>query len=122
MEQESSSQVCLFRHIKEKIPANLSFVHEVSELLGISYDSAYRRIRGEKELSMEELQTLCQHYAVSVDSFFNLRRDCIIFHSVPIGDGGKTFGEWLQSISVDMHGIRDASSPEIFYFAKDIPL
>lgn len=121
MEQDASSQVCLFRHIREKIPANLSFVHEVSELLGISYDSAYRRIRGEKELSMEELQTLCQHYTVSVDSFFNLKRDCIIFQSVPIGDGGKTFGEWLQSIAVDMHGIHDSSSHEIFYFAKDIP-
>jgi hypothetical protein len=122
MGQETSSQVCLFRQIKEKIPSNLSFVHEVSELLGISYDSAYRRIRGEKELAMEELEKLCQHYSISVDAFFNLSRDCIMFNSLPIGDNGKTFGEWLQSIVADMRGIHDAHDREIYYFAKDIPL
>ncbi len=122
MGQEISSQINLFKQIREKIPANLSFVHEVSELLGISYDSAYRRIRGEKELSMEELQKLCQHYSISVDTFFNLSKECIIFHSVPIGDGGKTFGEWLQSISADLRMIHESHEREIYYFAKDIPL
>lgn len=37
-----------FDHIKERLPTHLSLVDEVAELLSISNDSAYRRIRGEK--------------------------------------------------------------------------
>jgi len=57
MNQEKSTQELLFQVIKQRLPSNLSFVHDISDLLGISYDSAYRRIRGEKELSMEEIKT-----------------------------------------------------------------
>jgi len=52
MKKIDSIQEILFQSIKTKLPPNISFVHNLSELLGISYDSAYRRIRGEKELSL----------------------------------------------------------------------
>jgi hypothetical protein len=122
MEPEPSTQVALFRTIKERLPSNLSFVHEVSELLEISYDSAYRRIRGEKELSMDELRKICHTYRISIDSFFNLSRDCILFHSVSLGQSGKTFAQWLQEIYEDMKVIHSAHEKEIMYFAKDIPV
>ncbi len=58
----------LFFRIKGKLPPNISFVHEISESLEISYDSAYRRIRGVKELSISELFRLCNKYGISIDS------------------------------------------------------
>jgi hypothetical protein len=122
MELETSTQVALFKTIKDRLPSNLSFVHEVSELLEISYDSAYRRIRGEKELSMDELRKICHHYRISIDSFFNLSRDCILFRSVSIGGNGTTFADWLQRIHSDMKLIHSAHDKEIIYFAKDIPV
>lgn len=63
----------LFSRIKESLPPNISFVHEISELLEISYDSAYRRIRGEKELSISELTLLCSKYDLSVDQLIKLQ-------------------------------------------------
>ena len=122
MELETTSQVALFKAIRERIPSNLSFVHEVSELLGISYDSAYRRIRGEKELSMDELRKLCHHHSISIDSFFNLGRDSILFHTSSIGDNGITFASWLENIYEDMRTIHAAKTKEVVYFAKDIPI
>jgi len=55
-------QSLLFQQIKEKTHPHLSLVDEISELLEISYDSAYRRIRGEKALSMGELSKVSQHF------------------------------------------------------------
>ena len=54
----NQTQILFFNHIKTKIPPYLSFVDEVAEDLSISNDSAYRRIRGEKPLSLEEAQVL----------------------------------------------------------------
>jgi len=77
-------QTLLFHQIKEKLPQHLSLVDEISELLEISYDSAYRRIRGEKVLSMGELNKVSQHFGFSVDALFNLKSNNVVFKHVPI--------------------------------------
>ncbi len=57
----------LFGEIKRKIGENGSAADEIAGLLGISSDSAYRRMRGEKNISLDELYTLCSHYKISLD-------------------------------------------------------
>ena len=47
-----------FRQIKQKLPSHLSMADEIATLLNISQDSAYRRIRGEKPLTIDEIQLL----------------------------------------------------------------
>ena len=64
MSEHSGVQEHLFEQVKNRLAPNLSFVHELSELLGISYDSTYRRIRGQKDLSLEELKLICTHYSI----------------------------------------------------------
>lgn len=122
MEKESSIQQVLFQSIKERIPNHVSFVHDISELLGISYDSAYRRIRGEKELTLSELQTLCAHYQISLDTLFCIDSRHILFNSMAIGEQGLTFVQWLQNILAEIKDIHSCKEKEIFYSAKDIPI
>ena len=57
-------QVLLFQHIKALLPPQLSVVEEIAGVLEISTDSAYRRIRGEKPISFEDLQKLCTRYLI----------------------------------------------------------
>jgi hypothetical protein len=117
-----SIQEILFQDIKTKLPSNISFVHDLSELLGISYDSAYRRIRGEKELSLEELKSICIHYNVSVDSLFNFKSNQVIFNSLALGEDGFTFENWLQSLLEGIKRIHSCQQREIIYAAKDLPV
>ena len=71
--EATNVQVLFFQHIKNNLPPHLSMVDEVAELLNISNDSAYRRIRGEKAIAFEELQVLCSKYKISLDQFLHLR-------------------------------------------------
>jgi hypothetical protein len=41
------AQLQFFKHIKSILPAHLSLVDAVADVLEVSNDSAYRRIRGE---------------------------------------------------------------------------
>ena len=66
-------QQLLFKAIKNKIGENQSVAEEIATLLGISSDSAYRRMRGEKTISLEELQILCTHYKVSICLLYTSR-------------------------------------------------
>lgn len=69
MGESVNIQKAIFQHIKGIFPPNLSFIHEIAQVLGISYESSYRRIRSDKVLSFEELYKLCAHFRISVDSF-----------------------------------------------------
>lgn len=122
MKSTDSIQLTLFRFIKEKLPSNVSFVHEISELLAISYDSAYRRIRGEKELALDELKILCQQYNISLDTLFSIENRNIIFNSLAIGEQGCSFHQWLTSILIEIKEIHACRQQEILYSAKDIPV
>lgn len=122
MNQQSTIQEILFQTIRAKLAPNLSFVHEISELLGISYDSAYRRIRGEKELSLEELKTICLHFDISVDELFSYKSNHVIFNSLAIGENGFDIEQWLQSLLAAIKMINSAKEKEIIYAAKDIPV
>jgi hypothetical protein len=122
MNSEPTTQESLFNVIKNSLPSNVSLVHDVSELLGMSYDSAYRRIRGEKELSLDELKKLSQHYQVSIDTLFNLKSNNVVFNSLVLGDHGISFNEWLNTILAQLKKINSFKEKEIIYSAKDIPI
>lgn len=122
MSEISTIQEHLFQSIKNSLPPNISFVHDLSELLGISYDSAYRRIRGEKELSLEELKTVSLNYKVSIDALFNFQSNNIMFTSLAIGEGGFDIEKWLLSLLYAIKQIHAAKEREIIYAAKDIPV
>jgi len=122
MDQTPNLQQILFQQIKAKLPENLSFVHEVSELLGISYDSAYRRIRGEKELSMEELYKLSLRFDVSLDALLGIQAGNVVFRKFSLTTGQYYIKDWLSTILADIRRIHQAKDKEIIYAAKDPPI
>ena len=67
-----TGQQVFFNHIKSLIPPHISFVDDVAEVLNISNDSAYRRIRGEKPIGFEEIKKLCVKYHISLDQLLQL--------------------------------------------------
>jgi hypothetical protein len=122
MNQSSEIQEILFQMVKARLSPNISFVHDLSELLGISYDSAYRRIRGEKELSLAELKSICHHYNVSVDTLLNFKSSNVIFSSLALGEDGFTFENWMQTLVEGVKMIHSCQQKEIIYAAKDLPV
>ena len=116
------TQTLFFQQIKNALPNHLSLVDEVSELLNLSYDSAYRRIRGKKELSLGELQILSSHFNISLDTLFSLKNENVVFRDFPIGPDGLGMKDWLKVILNEMNMIHAAKEKVIIYSAKDPPL
>jgi len=122
MNENPGIQENLFQIIKSRLAPNISFVHDLSELLGISYDSAYRRIRGQKDLTLEELKQICIRYSISMDEILNFHSDQVSFKTLAIGKDGFTFENWLNTLLAEMKMIFDCRNREIIYAAKDVPI
>lgn len=123
MAQEVSTQALFFEILKSRLPANLSLVHEVSELLGVSYDSAYRRMRGEKDLSLEEVRKLSTHYSISFDSLINTDHSHKVFQVITMQcDSLGYYTKWFAVVDEVVKLLVTCSSREVIFSTKEIPL
>ena len=122
MENASGVQQLFFQHIKTGLPPHLSLVDEIAGMLNISTDSAYRRIRGEKPISFDELRTLCSHYKISLDQLFHIQSDSFIFTGKLADNTTNFFGEWLTDVLQKYSYIHGFERKHIYFVAKDIPL
>ena len=117
----TSIQQLLIQHIKKNFTGHLSLVNEMADLLNISNDSAYRRIRGDKPISFEELQKLCIHFKVSLDQFLHLQNDAIIFSGRIKVCTENLFEDYLKNLLKQLEMINSFERKHLYVLIKDIP-
>jgi hypothetical protein len=123
VKEQSSAQTILMQHIKDMLPPNISFVEELSDLLGVSNDSAYRRIRGETALSIEEISLICKKFKISFDSFINSSdAGMVTFSYKPLSNVASTFKVYLENILNDLKKVAGFENRQIVFAAEDIPV
>ncbi len=111
----------ILESIKENLPPHLSLVDELADLLSISKDSAYRRLRGEKSLDIHEVQVLSNHFNLSLDSLLNTNNNVLSFNTLIIDSNGFTFQDWLNNVH-SLLGMVSQMDGVISYFARDLPI
>ena len=115
-------QVKLFQHLKNKVGQDVSLVDEIATVLNISTDSAYRRIRGEKAISIEELYVLCTRYHLSLDVLLNLKTDTISFQGKNVDPSSFRFEDYLAAVGQQVKYMASFKQRAMYYLCKDIPL
>lgn len=115
-------QVLLFQHLKTLIPVHISMVDEMSSLLNISPDSAYRRIRGEKPISLEETKIICEHFHLSMDQFLHSQSDSVLFTSPPSLSKPNPFESWLDNLLRQLQFLKSQEKKHLYWLLKDIPM
>jgi hypothetical protein len=115
-------QVSFFNHIKTLLPSHLSLVDEVAELLNISNDSAYRRIRGEKAITIEEMQKLAARFKISLDQFFHIQSDSFLFTGKLANATDHIFEKWLENLLQQVVFMNSFQNKHMYFLAKDIPI
>ncbi len=115
-------QVSFFQHIKNNLPPHLSLVDEVADLLKISNDSAYRRIRGEKPITLEEIEKLATHFKISLDQLLHLQSDSFLFSGKLTNATDYIFEKWLEGTLQQMIYLSSFPQKHVYYLAKDLPL
>ena len=117
----SQIQVQFFQHLRALVPPYKSLVGEISDILEISNDSAYRRIRGEKLIDLDEIKRISQYFHVSLDQIFNLQSSAIVFHGVLNSYGDNRFELWLEDVLKQLELVSSYKDRHIYFLVKDMP-
>lgn len=120
--EASNLQSQFLRGIEDVIPATSSLVSELSDVLEISTDSAYRRMRGETLLTIDEIIHLCEHFHISFDAFSKVKTGMVTFDYSPMESNAEHFAQYLDNLLKELTIIASAKESCIVYACQDIPV
>src|SRR4030095_12505294 len=118
MNATTDLQQQLFNYIKGSQP-HISLADELCELLDISPDSAYRRIRGEKPLTLSELKQVCEKYSLALDQVLQLNSNTVVFRSNDMHGEIRDLKTYLEGVLQQVKFINSVEKKEMFLLAKD---
>jgi transcriptional regulator with XRE-family HTH domain len=110
-----------FQKIKDVLSPNASFADEIADVLNVSKDSVYRRLRNETSLSLEEIITLSEHFKVPFDLMEKQGGDAVTFTYREMNNQ-LDFKNYLKSIINDLSQIVQSDKKMVTYAANDIPI
>jgi len=125
MEEEKTVdlQRLLFEQLKSYATSNISLVDALADLLNISNDAVYRRLRGEKRLDVDELTRICTHFNVSFDALVGAKQQILHFGYVPLDlKDAIVYKQYMKQLLQSFTALAKATEKEVFFTAIDIPM
>jgi transcriptional regulator with XRE-family HTH domain len=115
-------QVAFFEKLKKTISKNISLADELAEVLGVSLDSAYRRLRGDSALSYDETMTICTKFNISPSIMENKETGFVNFTYKSLGVERVKLSGYLESIKKEFLQLHEFSNIHFYFAAEDVPL
>jgi len=122
LESAYTTQSLFLKRIEDLIGNSSSLVFEMSEILNISTDSAYRRMRGETMLSIDEIIKLCDRFNVSFDAFTRVESGLVTFAYSEMEGKTDNLLDYLKGVLKDLKNIVSIPDSHIIYACQDIPV
>ena len=116
-----SMQEALFSKIKDTISNKKELPKVLQDVLGCSADSAYRRLRGETALSIDEAYKLSDHFKVALSDLESFRGDHVTFVKRPFINSEERFEMFLEASLGHLELLLKDPNHVMLYTAKDIP-
>lgn len=115
------SQKLLFAKLKNTV-GEKALIKQLSIVLPISTASIYRRVNGEKLLTIQEIISLSKSFNISYNELFNYIPKNEVIFSFKYDKLNQNFVDYLNDITHNLNFIKSFQDHTMIYSAKDIPI
>lgn len=115
-------QAYLFDSIIQKYPRKSEAIKSMSDILSISVDGIYRRMRGDSVLAPQELFTLARHFSISLDQFIHKKFNSVIFDFHNFSTLPGSIEAFLRNMLQFLRNIRQLTEAKVFLVSSDVPI
>lgn len=116
-------QKLLFEEIRSRISNPNIWSKEISELLHLGRDAIYRRERGEVQLTVSEMETLCRYYGISLDRYLLSDRHHVVFKHTSLNqEDSYNYTQYIAQLLIHLQSMEVCERKEIIFCADDIPI
>ncbi len=108
-------------YLKSSVGNSSLLANELAELLSVSKDSAYRRLRNETPLTIDEAMIICDRFNIDLSAFFEMKYQTIPFKFNKLYSGNKDLFTYFDGIhSIMTYGV--SKQAKVTFAAEDIPV
>lgn len=116
-------QSTFIKAIRELLSENQSVIDEVSGILNLSYDAAYRRVNSKTALSLEEAVQLAKHFKLSLNRLYEVgEQGTLLAEKSPIIRDAAGLEQYFKISLQSIRPLITIKNASITYSAKDIPI
>ncbi|MCI4671403.1 MAG: hypothetical protein MRZ79_24895 [Bacteroidia bacterium] len=116
-------QELFFKLIKEKIPKEKSPAQFIAELLNVTTDGAYRRLRGDTPLRLYEAIKLSKYFGISLDELQGRAIPGVYtFRRAGLNEANLDFKAYLQNLLALLNQLKSQQIERVIFACKDIPV
>jgi hypothetical protein len=108
--------------LKKASPSNQKLADVLADLLEISNDSAYRRLRCETAFSLDEYVQVCDHFRIPLDFSGPETDSQAVFHFTLVSESEENTFEYLEKVYQSLLFLQKSSNAKVYYATEDIPL
>ena len=119
---ENTFQLNFVNRLKQFRTSDTLLVEDLVEVLQISADSVYRRLRGTTAMSIDEAIRICNHFRIPITYFVEETPGLVNFKYLPPESRKENFHKHLQMIASAVNELLDHENRKIIYAAIDAPL
>jgi hypothetical protein len=118
----TSLQDQIFEIVLQRFARRADAVEALCQLLNLSKDAIYRRLRGDTFLSPQELATLAQRFNLSLDALMTGQTDNVLCHFNAFSRRLQDFGDYLENYVQDLEQMRRLPNLHLYYASVEIPV
>lgn len=122
MEVEHDIQQRIFNSIKIQLPQGEKLSNILQDMLNISQDAAYRRLRGDVPLTIHETKILCDAYKLSFDDYGEIKPGRVQFTYNPLVSIDMNYKSYLQGLRDGLEMIRSLEDVHMIITVNESPL
>jgi hypothetical protein len=115
-------QKSFFEGLKKALPPSISLADALSDLLNISVDSAYRRIRCSSALTLDEAMQIVQQFNIPLSALGLMPPNIVSFYVSDLGNKRQGFEDYLNLLHQDVKKVSEMPESQIVYASEDIPV
>jgi len=108
--------------LSQHVPSNLSLAKEISELLDVSLDSAYRRLRNDTEYTLTEAAKIANHFNLPLEALNNELHSVVSFKTNQLSNNVESYKHYLENMLFNVKRLNQFESAHIYFGAEDIPV
>lgn len=95
-------------------------VEDLCDIMSVSKDSAYRRMRGDSLMTFNEVRKIAIHFGLSLDMFLQVPNQSVLFQKRRV-DATCSYKDFLQAVLENLSHLSVEKGHRMVYIAKDIP-
>ena len=113
-------QTDLLNLVRVKLNGGDSMGYVLSDVLHMSQDAAYRRLRGETALTIFEVQKICKAFDISFDALIEQKAGNVVFGYTPLNAFDFSLESYLEGILESFQRLKSLDDPRIILTINNV--